>query len=144
MKHANNLASTLTAAYAIVLLTGCGGDSPMSPSSMPQVVQGSVAVQGIDLVVVHFQVNRQGTLSSRVDWNDSGNDIDTGLLPGTCSVAQILIEVAGCGEADALAIDDGFDKPSRFTAPVAPGAHTLLVANVGPTPDTASYRLEIN
>ena len=116
-----------------------------APSPTPQVVEGTVNLAAFfDITVVPVQINRQGTLSSRVDWTNAANDIDSGLLRGTCSVAQIVAEATGCREEDGLAFEDSLNKPSEFTAPVTPGDHTLVLFNYGDFPDTVSYRLEVN
>ncbi len=155
MTRTQRLTLMLVAAYAVVGLAGCGGDSGMTPSPMPQVsgmtpspmpqvIEGTVAIPAIDLAVVSIQIDRQGTLSSSVDWTNANNDIDSGLVPGTCTVIQILSDAPGCAEADILAFEESQSKPSVFTASVAPGAHTLALFNLGPEADTVSYRLEIN
>jgi hypothetical protein len=125
-----------------VAYTGCSRDSATAPSSLPQIVQGTVALEVFQLAVVNFRVDRAGSLSSRVDWNNSANDIDTALVRGHCTVAQILAEVAGCNEAAAIATDDSFNKPSVLSPSVQPGDHTLVIFNFGPAADTSTYRLE--
>lgn len=125
--------------------TGCGGrddGSPAAPSSVPSVVQGTVALGVFQLAVVTFRVDRAGSLSSRVDWNDANNDIDTVLLRGRCTVDQILAEVAGCNEMAAIATDESLTKPSVLSPSVQSGDHTLVIFNWGPGTDTSSYRLE--
>ena len=123
-------------------LTGCGGGSPTTPSSAPSAIQGTIALGVFQFAVVHFSVDRAGTLSSRVDWSNSTNDIDTALLRGRCTVDQVLGEAPGCNEAAAVVSDDSVNKPSVFSPAVQSGDHTLIIFNWGPGADTSSYRLE--
>ena len=134
---------TILATMCVLGVVGCDSDSPTTPSPMPQVIEGTVNVSAVDIVVVSITVNRSGTLSSSVDWNSAANDVDSGLLPGTCSADQIALDAPGCTEADALAFDDSLNKPSTFTAAVAPGVHSLVLFNLGFEAETVSYRLEI-
>ena len=125
--------------------TGCGGGndaSPASPSNVPSVIQGVVGLGGFQFAVVQFSVDRAGTLSSRVDWNNATNDIDTALLRGRCTVDQVLTQAPGCNEAALIAIDESSSKPSVLSPSVQSGDHTLLIFNFGPGADTSSYRLE--
>ena len=148
MTRIRSLTSMLLVVGAVVGLTGCDGDNGTAPSSMPQIVEGTVAIEAFGGTVVAFQVNREGTLSSRVDWNNANNDIDSGLVRGTCTEAQILTDAEGCREEDALVIDESLDKPSVFTAPVTPGPYTLEpgpgfvghFGNIGETGDTGVTR----
>jgi len=96
------------------------------------------------LAVVNFSVDRAGTLSSRVDWNNANNDIDTALVRGRCTAAQVVAEAPGCNEAAAIATDDSLSKPSLLSPSAQPGDHTLIIFNFGPGADTSSYRLEGN
>lgn len=144
MTRIRSLASILLVVGAVVGLTGCDGDSGMAPSSMPQVVEGTVDLEPFTFDVVNVQVERDGTFSSTVNWNDANNDINTGLAPGTCTVVQILTDAAGCGEEAVVAGDESLDKPSVFTAQVTAGAHTVALFNDGPGADTLTYRFEIN
>ena len=59
-------------------------------------------------------------------------------------VASHSLQVVGCREVDALAFDSSLDRPSVVAAPVTPGAHTVVLLNLGPEADTLSYRIEIN
>lgn len=129
---------TLLATVAVHL--GC--DSPTGPSGAPSVIQGTITLDVFQLGIVHFRVDRAGTLSSRVDWNNANNDIDTALLPNRCTLEQILAEAAGCNEAAAIATDFSSNKPSVLSPSVQAGDHTLLIFNYGPGVDTASYRLD--
>ena len=146
MTRIRSLASILLVVGAVVGLTGCDGDSGMAPSSMPQVVEGTVDLEPSTFDVVHVQVERDGTFSSTVNWNDANNDINTVLVTGTCTVVQILTDAAGCGEETApfVADDESLDKPSVLTAQVTAGAHTVGLFNEGPGADTLTYRFEIN
>ena len=129
-------------ATVAVVGVGCGGGSPTAPSNVPSAVQGTVALAVFQFAVVHFSVDRAGTLSSRVDWSNANNDIDTALLRGRCTVDQVLGETQGCNEAAAIASDDSFSKPSVFSPAVQSGDHTLIIFNWGPGADTSSYRIE--
>ena len=131
---------------ALLTMAGCGSsDGGMSPSDLPQVIQGSIGIGGfLDVVVVQFQVTRGGRLSGSVDWTNAANDIDTALAPRGCTLEQILAEEAGCDEPSALDIDDSLDKPSVLNAQVSPGTHTLVIINFGNVADTCTYRFEVS
>ena len=111
---------------------------------MPQVIEGTIDLPPLTFDAISLQINRDGTFSSHVQWNSPSNDIDSGILEGTCTADQVEAEAAGCAEEDALAFDDSLDKPSVFTAPVSAGAHTVVLINFGPGADTLTYRFEIN
>ena len=142
MPRMQRLTSMLVVAYAVAGLTGCDGGT--GPSAMPQVVEGNIILPAISLTAVSFQIDRQGTLSSVVNWNNFFNDIDSGLLQGTCTPTQVQADEAGCRVEDALGFDNTSRRPSVFDALVTPGRHTLLLYNFGFSADTCFYRLEIN
>ena len=142
MTKTHSLTSMLVVVYAVVGLAGC--DSATAPSSMPQVVEGTLDLQPVTFDVITIQVNRDGTFSSNVNWNDANNDIDSALVRGTCTVDQINAEAEGCRQEDTLALEDSLAKPSVFTAQVTAGTHTVGLFNLGPGADTLSYRFEIN
>ena len=144
MTRIRSLASILLVVGAVVGLTGCDGDSGMAPSSMPQVVEGTIDLQPVTFDVISIQVTRDGTFSSNVNWTDANNDIDSALVRGTCTVDQINAEAAGCREEDILALEESLAKPSVFTAQVTAGTHTVALFNLGPGADTLTYRFEIN
>ncbi len=136
------LIAMLVAACSLVGLAGC--DNGTAPSPIPQVMEGSIDLRPLRFDVVLVDVSRNGTFSSNVNWNDIGNNIDSAILRGACTVFLIQAEVVGCREVDALAFDSSLDRPSVVAAPVTPGAHTVVLLNLGPEADTLSYRIEIN
>ena len=142
MPRTRRLTSMLLVAYAVAGLTGCDGGS--GPSAMPQVVEGTLVIRPRSIAAFSFWVEREGTLSSVVSWSYFLNDINTGLLRGSCTSDQVASDEEGCRVADALAFDDTSRRPSVFDALVTPGRHTLLMVNRGFSADTCFYRLEIN
>ena len=92
MHRLRRVSLILGVAYAAAGLAGCGGDSGTAPSGTPQVVEGTVNLPPLNLDAISFQINRGGVLSSRVDWNDPTNDIDTGLLPSTCTANSSRVD----------------------------------------------------
>ncbi len=144
MTRMQSLVSMLVVVYAVVGLAGCDGDSGMSPSPMPQVIEGSIDLPPQFFDAFSFQINRDGTFSSNVNWGDVGNDINTALVRGLCTADQVIAEADGCREEDALDSDDSLDKPSVLTAQVTAGTHTVVMFNLGPGADTLIYRFEIN
>ena len=137
----------LSVVFAIFNLIGCGGSST-SPSSQPQIIQGSASTDTFLLGIiklVHFSTTKAGTLSSSVNWNNASNDFDTYLLKGTCTIAMLLSEESGCAYEDRLAGDESDNKPSVFTVAVSVGAHTLLIGREEVfVDDTVTYRMEVN
>ena len=103
MHRLRRVSLILGVAYAAAGLAGCGGDSGTAPSGTPQVVEGTVNLPPLNLDAISFRINRGGVLSSRVDWNDPTNDIDTGLLPSGLRVRRLPFDVHresnrdGCG-----------------------------------------------
>ena len=145
MTRIQSLTSMLVVVCAVGGLAGCDGDSGMSPSPMPRVIEGTIDLEPSTVAVIPVQVTGdEGRFSSHVQWNSPSNDIDSGILEGTCSGDQIEAGAAGCAEEDALGFDGSLDKPSVFTAPVTAGAHTVVLINLGPGADTLTYRFEIN
>lgn len=142
MRRMQRTTSMLVVISVAAGLAGC--DSGVSPSAMPAVVEGSIVVPGISLTTVSVRIEREGTLEGSVNWNNFFNDIDSGLLQGTCTPRQVQADLAGCRVDDALAFDDTSRRPSRFDTPVTPGDYTLLLFNFGISADTCFYRLEIN
>ena len=136
----------LSVVFAIFNLIGCGGSST-SPSSQPQIIQGSVSTDTFllgTIKLVHFSTTKAGTLSSSVNWNNTNNNFDTYLLKGTCTIAKLLSEESGCAYEDRLAGDESDNKPAVFTAAVSVGAYTLIMAYEALAADTATYRMEVN
>jgi hypothetical protein len=129
-------------------MTACGDDSSAPtaptppPAPSPSTIQGSVSLAAFQFAVINLVVDRAGTLSSRVDWASSNNDIDTAVIRGRCSVTQILSEAPGCTEAATVAIDETTTRPSVLSPSVQPGDHTLIIFNFGPGTETASYSLQ--
>ena len=58
MTKTHSLTSMLVVVYAVVGLAGC--DSATAPSSMPQVVEGTLDLQPVTFDVITIQVNRDG------------------------------------------------------------------------------------
>ena len=116
--------------------------APIVPTPAPSVVQGSTNLTSFQFAVINFGVELAGTLTSRVDWGNAANDIDTVILRGRCTVTQILDEAPGCTETATVVIDEGDSKPSVLSSSVQSGDHTLLIFNFGPGTDSATYRLE--
>jgi hypothetical protein len=134
----------LSVVFAILNLIGCGGSST-SPSSQPQIIQGSISTDtGLGIKVVPFSTTKAGTLSSSVNWSNTTNDFDTYLINGTCSVGQLLLGASGCEYTDAIAEDISHNKPAVFTSAVSVGAYSLVMAYLGLADDTATYRIEVN
>jgi hypothetical protein len=142
MPRTQRLISKLVVACAVAGLIGCGGGT--GPSDMTEVVEGNAVIPALSLTVVPIQIGRQGNLSSVITWNNFFNDIDSGLLRGTCTAPEVSANAAGCNVEAALGFDDTNRSPSRFDASVTPGAYSLLIYNFGFSADTAFYRLEIN
>ena len=142
MSRIRSLTSMLAVTCALAGL-GCGG-TLMEPSGMGLIAQGNVALQAGSFAAVPVQVNRSGTLTSIVNWNDFFNDIDTWLLRGTCMPAQVAADEVGCRRQDTLAVDDSQRRPSVLTASVTPGAHTLVLFHFGSITDIVTYSIEVN
>jgi hypothetical protein len=140
MPRTQRLTALLVAAFAVAGLVGC--DSGTSPSST-ELVEGNVTIPGFSLTVVPVQITRQGTLTGVISWSNFFNDVDSGILRGTCTSNAVQADVAGCRVEEALAFDDTSRRPSEFEASVTPGAHSLMIFNFGGSADNASYRLQI-
>jgi len=123
-------------------LAGCGG-SPSSPSDQPQLIEGTISLPGYDGNLVNFTATRAGTLSASVDWVSAEIDVDIFLLKATCTLEQLLFDLAGCAWSDSVAKDESYAKPAVFSTTVTPGGYTLVLANLGPTV-SVTYRLEIS
>ncbi len=143
MPRMHNLTSIVLAAYAVASLAGCSNDNPFDPDAVPlQVIEGTLALPTRSVRAIAIQINQPGTLRAVIDWNNVFNDIDSGLLLGTCTSTQVVEDAAGCRPGDALVFDAGQLKPSSFDTRVTPGAHTLIVFNFG-SADVSFYRLEV-
>ena len=142
------LVSSLVCAIGTIACSG--GSSPTaapsptsSPSaSVPSTLQGTIQIGVFQLAVVNFTVDRAGMVSTRVDWGNVANDLDTALVRSRCTPAQVIAQSTGCNEAASLADDDSGNRPSMLSASAQPGEHTLAIFNWGPAPDTATYRVE--
>ena len=131
-------------AFVALASAGCGGGgSPSSASAQPQLIEGTLTLPPDEIDVVNFTATRAGTLSASVDWGSAENDVDIFLLNATCTLEQLLFDLAGCAWSDSVAKDESYAKPAVFSTTVTPGVYTLVLANLGPTV-SVTYRLEIS
>ena len=136
--------SMLVMALAVAGLTGCGGDSGVSPSDLPpQNMQFNSAIPPFSVGAIPIPINRQGQIFVTLDWQFSLNDFDLEFFRGTCTSIQYET-VAGCRKEDSIAYDRSLNRPALFDVPVTPGDHTLMVLHHGPVDDVYALWITVN
>lgn len=144
MPRTQSRTSMLVMALAVAGLTGCGGDSGVSPSDLPpQNMQFNSAIPPFSVGAIPIPINRQGQIFVTLDWNIYVNDLDMEFFRGTCTSIQYET-VAGCRKEDAIGYDRSLNRPALFDVPVTPGDHTLMVVHHGPTDDVYAVWITLN
>ena len=144
MPRTQSRTSMLVMALAVAGLTGCGGDSGVSPSDLPpQNMQFNSAIPPFSVGAIPIPINRQGQIFVTLDWNYYLNDLDMEFFRGTCTSIQYET-VAGCRQEDAIGYDRSLNRPALFDIPVTPGDHTLMVLHHGPVDDVYAVWITLN
>ena len=144
MPRTQNRTSMLVMALAVAGLTGCGGDSGVSPSDLPpQNMQFTSAIPPFSVGAIPIPIDRQGQIFVTLDWNFYINDLDLEFFRGTCTSIQYET-VAGCRQEDAIGYDRSLNRPALFDVPVTPGDHTLMVLHHGPADDVYAVWITLN
>jgi len=139
-------------------VTSCGGDSdtPSSPTRVstptPRLVQqGSFPLRAPEQDGVYFQLSTitdasAGLWEATVDWTNQANTLWMWVANGVCAVDQFARDEcpfdATCPCQFAVRSELATPKPRVLSIPGAPGGtRTLIVMNLGPQADTATYRV---
>jgi hypothetical protein len=140
-----------TAGALFVLgLAGCGGDSPTAPSTAtptaPPAPVASVLMQGslsnmdprVLFTVGTFNTTAAGKLDVTVDWTFATNDVDVYVARGTCSLEQVNNRTCPFVTLS----ESTTAKPEKLTvSSLDPGTYSLMIGNLGPTAESASYQV---
>jgi hypothetical protein len=152
--------AALVTIVASIFVTGCGGDSdaPSSPTRVntpaPRLVQeGSFTLPAPEADGVYFALATMTDASSgkweaTVDWGNATNELWMWATNGACTVEEFSREDcpfdATCPCQFAVRSDVATPKPRVLTIPTAAaGPHSLIVVNLGPAEETASYRVTL-
>ena len=144
MPRTQSRTAMLIMALAVAGLTGCGGDSGVSPSDLPpQNMQFNSAIPPFSVGAIPIPIDRQGRIFVTLDWNFYINDLDLEFFRGTCTSIQYET-VAGCRQEDAIGYDRSLNRPAVLDVPVTPGDHTLMVLHHGPVDDVYAVWITLN
>ena len=144
--------SRIGGAALLIALAACGGSSnnPLSPVDPPPppppppptiVRQGGGPLGADEGVQLSFTTAATGTLDVTVDWTLAANDVDVVLTRGTCSFEQLF--ALQCNVV--MVADSATTKPERLRLPGATaGAYTLMIINIGPGDESASYQIVLS
>jgi hypothetical protein len=137
----------LALAALAVAFVGCGGTDP-SPIKT-EIGSGSVALTDpatarnatdghvtADFGLAAVTINAAGTLEVTVDWGSSSNNVDVGIVKGTCTLEQMLAHQC----ADPYVSSTTSHRPETLRTTISPGSYTLVVVNFGPGAETVSYK----
>lgn len=141
----------LACVLSVVVMTGCGGDSPVKPSASPTPVPQpttSVLVQPTITGLrpgfgdfLDFNVPNTGTLDAEFSWTFASNDVDIYLTTQSCPSVAALTTPGGC---TILASDQTLQKPARFSFNVTQaGGARFWVVNFGPTNESGSGTVKL-
>ena len=156
---------------ALTGVAACGGDDsngPSSPTTVPpapapsptptppsprQVQQGTMnlsAPQGenVFFALASITDNATGRWEANVDWTDPANELWMWVADGVCTTQQFARDdcpfEATCPCQFAVRSEVATPKPRVLTIPNAGGGtRTLIVVNLGPKEDTATYRVTL-
>ena len=144
MPRTQSRTAMLVMALAVAGLTGCGGDSGVSPSDLPpQNMQFTSAIPPFSVGAIPIPIDRQGRIFVTLDWNFYINDLDLEFFRGTCTSIQYET-VAGCRQEDAIGYDRSLNRPALLDVLVTPGGHTLMVLHHGPADDVYAVWITLN
>jgi hypothetical protein len=159
------------ALIALIVVAACGGDnssnSPSAPTTVApappppaptppsprQVQQGTMSLaapQGEDVYFALASIidNTTGRWETTVDWTDPANELWMWVANGVCTAQQFARDdcpfEATCPCQFAVRSEVATPKPRVLTIPNAAGAtRTLIVVNLGPKEETATYRVTL-
>ena len=161
-RHGSSIATALTHAVAIaalILLAACSdsdSDSSSSPTrvgaSSPRVVQqGSFTLPAPTADAVYFDLATitdasSGKWEATVDWTNAGNELWMWVTNGACTADQFAREdcpfETTCPCQFGARSEMATPKPRLLTlSNASAGAHSLIIANLGPSDETASYQV---
>src|SRR5262245_41929853 len=155
----------------MLVVAACGGDggssSPTTPSSptpvtpvpapappSPRLVQqGTMSLSAPQGESVYFALaaitdNASGRWEATVDWTDPANELWMWVANGVCTAQQFARDdcpfEATCPCQFAVRSETAAPKPRVLTIPNAGGGtRTLVVVNLGPKEETATYRVTL-
>ena len=149
----------------LIVVAACGGDnnsnSPAAPTTVtpapapaptPRLVQqGTMNLSAPKDDTVHFSLasitdNASGRWETSVDWTDPANELWMWVANGVCTTQQFARDdcpfEATCPCQFTIRSEVATPKPRVLTIPNAPGGtRTLIVVNLGPKEETATYRV---
>ena len=149
----------------LIVVAACGGDnnsnSPAAPTTVtpapapaptPRLVQqGTMNLSAPKDDTVHFSLasitdNASGRWETTVDWTDPANELWMWVANGVCTTQQFARDdcpfEATCPCQFTIRSEVATPKPRVLTIPNAPGGtRTLIVVNLGPKEETATYRV---
>ena len=152
----------------LIVVAACGGDnnsnSPAAPTTVtpapapaptppsPRLVQqGAMNLSAPKDDTVHFSLasitdNASGRWETTVDWTDPANELWMWVANGVCTAQQFARDdcpfEATCPCQFAIRSEVATPKPRVLTIPnAAGGTRTLIVVNLGPKEETATYRV---
>lgn len=160
----------LCSVAAVLVLAACGGDSssssPAAPTTVPPapapapappppsprlVQQGTMNISAPQGDSVYFSVapitdNTAGRWEATVDWLDPANELWMWVANGVCTAQQFARDdcpfEATCPCQFAIRSEVATPKPRVLSLPnAAGGTRTLIVVNLGPKEETATYRV---
>jgi len=113
---------------------GSGSVKLTDPATASDTTGGKIAA---DFALAPIHLSSAGALELSVDWGSSSNDIDIGIISGSCSVDQ-----AAAGQCpEPFASSRTRNKPETLHTNVSAGNYTMLLANFGPGAETVSYKV---
>jgi hypothetical protein len=151
----------------LIVVAACGGDnnsnSPAAPTTVtpapapapaptPRLLQqGTMNLSAPKDDTVPFSLasitdNASGRWETTVDWTDPANELWMWVANGVCTTQQFARDdcpfEATCPCQFTIRSEVATPKPRVLTIPNAPGGtRTLIVVNLGPKEETASYRV---
>jgi hypothetical protein len=104
------------------------------PATASNTTGGKIAA---DFALAPVHLSSAGELEVSADWGSSSNDIDVGILNGSCSIAQMVARQC----PDPFASSSTRKRPETLRTNVSPGEYTLLLVNFGPGAEKVSYKV---
>ena len=138
--------SSTSAAALVVALTGCGGDSPITPTSSPTpppctqavVYQDQGKVPTRTVAVLPFATSVTARLDVVVDWTHADSHVAVYVVPlNSCDLAKFNARTCNF-----LIQSENGAKPRKLSASaVAAGSYDLLIANFAARDEAVSTQV---
>lgn len=113
---------------------GSGSVKLTDPATASDTTGGKITA---DFALASMHLSSDGALEVSADWGSSSNNVDVGIISGSCSLDQMLARQC----ADPFASSATRNRPETLRTNISAGNYTLLFVNFGPGAENVSYKV---